>query len=227
MAARLRRGFREGMAASCPPSAPSTGGSVPQGSRLQLGAGCRVPEEAGRPFSHVQFPPFWGVHRPAPAAQPRSGDVLNQRLAAGRELCSETRLAFPEKPLEPVAPVVPPASCVRMHADPRIRVLTSTTRENYPCPDVSPQRPALPKAQEWSDNVLCGDREKIRLPPSVYTFSYPAHEIQPVARARHVYRGELSSQSKGLWGFLVAWLRGTLRIIKAVTTIWVFSFLIS
>ncbi|XP_032059818.1 testis-expressed protein 45 [Aythya fuligula] len=177
------------MAASCPPSAPSTGVSVPQGSRLQLGAGCRVPEEAGWPFSHVQFPPFWGVHRPAPAAQPRSGDVLNQRLAVGRELCSETRLAFPEKPLEPVTPIVPPASCVRMHADPRIQVLTSTTRENYPCPDVPPQRPALPKAQEWSDNVLCGDREKIRLPPSVYTFSYPAHEIQPVARARHVYRG--------------------------------------
>ncbi|NXI62704.1 TEX45 protein, partial [Anseranas semipalmata] len=178
---------RTGMPAPAP--APRVGIPFLQASHLQLGASRSVPEDAGRPFSHIQFPPFWGFHRPAPAEQPCSGDVLNQSLGEGRELCSETRQAFPERPLEPVTPIVPPAPCVRMHADPRIRVLTSATRESYPCPGAPLQRPALPKAQEWSDNVLCGDREKIRFPPSVYTLSYPAREIQPAARACHAYRG--------------------------------------
>ncbi|KFV57104.1 Uncharacterized protein C19orf45, partial [Tyto alba] len=37
--------------------------------------------------------------------------------------------------------------------------------------------------------VPCGDREKIRLPPSLYAFSYPAWEIQPAARPWHSHWG--------------------------------------
>ncbi|XP_031412949.1 testis-expressed protein 45 [Meleagris gallopavo] len=52
-----------------------------------------------------------------------------------------------------------------------------------------PESPALPRARQSSDGVLCGDREKIRLPPSVHTTSYPAHEVHPAARARHSHSG--------------------------------------
>ncbi|XP_029889550.1 testis-expressed protein 45 [Aquila chrysaetos chrysaetos] len=179
------------MAASAVPVIPEplTGLPFLKASHLQLGDERRAPGSARRPFSHSQFPPFWGVYRPAPAAPPRSGWVLSPTGRDGGETCSETRRAFPEKPLQPVAPVVPPESCVRMHADPRIHVLSSATRESFPCPHTPLQRPPLPTAKKWKDNIPCGDREKIRLPPSVYTFSYPAHEIQPAARPRHLHRG--------------------------------------
>lgn len=170
---------------------PLTGLPFLKASHIQLGAERQVPGSVRRPFSHSQFPPFWGVYRPAPAPPPCSGWVLSPTRGDGGEACSETRRAFPERPLQPVAPVVPPESRVRMHADPRIRVLASAMRESFPYPHTPLQRPPLPTAKKWKDNIPCGDREKIRLPPSVYTFSYPAHEIQPAARPWHLHRGEL------------------------------------
>ncbi|XP_040509746.1 testis-expressed protein 45 isoform X3 [Gallus gallus] len=172
-----------------PIPAPLTGVPFLKASHLQLGASRGVPQENSRPFSHVQFPPFWGDHRPTPAEPPRSGDVLGRSGAEGGGRCSETRLAFPEKPLQRVVPTLPPAPCIRMHADPRIRICSSAMRDSYPYPAAPPPQPALPKVQESSDRVLCGDREKITLPPSVHTTSYPAHEVHPAARARHSHRG--------------------------------------
>ncbi|KAF1450977.1 TEX45 protein, partial [Pygoscelis papua] len=179
------------MAASAVPAipAPLTGIPFLKASHVRLGAERWAPGSARQPFSHSQFPPFWGVYRPAPAPPPRSGRVLSPAGAGGGETCSESRLAFPERPLQPVAPVVPPESHIRMHADPRIRVLASATRDSFPCPRTPPQRPPLPTAEKWKDNIPCGDREKIRLPPSAYTFSYPAREIQPTARPWHSQRG--------------------------------------
>ncbi|KAM6040207.1 LOW QUALITY PROTEIN: stabilizer of axonemal microtubules 5 [Theristicus caerulescens] len=178
------------MAASAVPAipAPLTGLPFLKASHFQLGAERWAPGSPRRPFSHSQFPPLWGVYRPAPAPPPRSGRVLSPTGADSGETCSETRLAFPERPLQPVAPVVPPESRVRMHADPRIRILASTTRESFRCPQTPLQRP-LPAAEKWKDNIPCGDREKIRLPPSVYTFSYPARGGQPAARPQHSPRG--------------------------------------
>ncbi|NXN40351.1 TEX45 protein, partial [Rhinoptilus africanus] len=51
------------------------------------------------------------------------------------------------------------------------------------------QSPPPPTAKKCKDNIPCGDREKIRLPPSVYTTSYPAQETQRAARPRHWPRG--------------------------------------
>ncbi|NXT26834.1 TEX45 protein, partial [Syrrhaptes paradoxus] len=179
------------MAASAAPAipAPLTGLSFLKASHLQLGDERWARGGARRPFSHSQFPPFWGVFRPPPAPPPRSGQVLGPAGAEGGESCSETRLAFPERPLPPVAPVVPPASHVRMHADPRIRVLASVTRDSFPCPHTPLPRPALATAERRKDNIPCGDREKIKLLPSVYTTSYPAQEIQPAARHRPSHGG--------------------------------------
>ncbi|KAM6294816.1 stabilizer of axonemal microtubules 5 [Aegotheles albertisi] len=162
--------------------APLTGPAFLKASHLQLGDERWASGTARGPLSHTQFPPHWGVQRPAPALPPCSGQVLSQAGGDGREPCSETRLAFPERPLQPAAPVVPLGSCVRMHADPRIRVLASATRESFPWPPTALQGPSLPAARRWKDSVPSGDREKIRLPPSTYTLSYPAHELQPAAR---------------------------------------------
>lgn len=177
--------------------APLTGIPFLKASHIQLGAERCASGSARQPFSHSQFPPFWGVHRPAPAPPPLSGRVLSPTGGGGGETCSETRLAFPERPLQPVAPFVPPESHVRMHADPRIRVLTSAMRESFPCPPTPLQRPPLATAKKQKDNIPCGDREKIRLPPSLYTFSYPAHETQPTARPQHSHRGELLDRPIG------------------------------
>lgn len=171
--------------------APLTGVPFLKASHIQLGAERWAPGSARQPFSHTQFPPFWGVHRPPPAPPPCSGWVLSPRGGGGGGTCSETRLAFPERPLQPVAPFVPPESYVRMHTDPRIRVLTSETRESFPCPHLPLHRPPLPTAKKWKDNIPCGDREKIRLPPSIYTVSYPARETQPAARPWQSQGGEL------------------------------------
>ncbi|KFQ68356.1 Uncharacterized protein C19orf45, partial [Phaethon lepturus] len=169
--------------------APLTGLPFLKATHVQLGAERCALASARQPFSHTQFPPLWGVYRPAPALPPRSGGVLSPTRGDGGESCSETRLAFPERPLQPVAPVGPPKSHVRMHADPRIRVFASVTRESFPCPHTPLPRPSLPTAKKSKDNIPRGDREKIRLPPSVYTFSYPAREIQPAARPWHSHRG--------------------------------------
>ncbi|NXW46173.1 TEX45 protein, partial [Nyctiprogne leucopyga] len=182
------------MAASAVPvlpliPAPLTGIDFLKASHLRLGAERCVPESSRRSFSHSQFPPHWGVSKRAPATPPCSGRVLSPGGAGGGEVCSETRLEFSEKPLQPLAPVVPWDSCVRMHTDPRIRVLTSVTRDSFPCPPTAPRRQPLPTSQRHKDHVPCGDKEKIRLPPSLYTSSYPAHEIQPAGRPWHSHRG--------------------------------------
>lgn len=240
--ARPRPPAPSAMAASAVPAipAPLTGIPFLKASHVRLGAERWAPGSARQPFSHSQFPPFWGVYRPAPAPPPRSGRVLSPAGADGGETCSETRLAFPERPLQPVAPVVPPESHIRMHADPRIRVLASATRDSFPCPHTPLQRPPLPTAEKWKDNIPCGDREKIRLPPSVYTFSYPAREIRPTARPWHSQRGELfyrpvcpqqtfpavlgAAQASWVPGGSVAWLGVALRATIAVRTIWMFCF---
>ncbi|NXF51967.1 TEX45 protein, partial [Oceanites oceanicus] len=177
------------MAAITAIPAPLTGLPFLKASHVQLGDERWAPGSTRQPFSHTQFPPFWGVYRPAPAPPPPSGRVLSPAAGGGGETCSETRLAFPERPLQPVAPVAPPRSHVRMHADPRVRVLASVTSESFPCPRTPLQRTPLPTAEKGKDNILCGDREKIRLPPSAYTFSYPARETQPAARPWRSHRG--------------------------------------
>ncbi|NXN27438.1 TEX45 protein, partial [Nycticryphes semicollaris] len=170
--------------------APLTGIPFLKASHIQLGTKRWPPGTTHQPFSHSQFPPIWGVHRPPPAPLPCSGQVLGVAGAGSGGTCSETRLAFPERPLQPVTPFVSPKSNVRMHTDPRIRVLTSETREHFPCPHLPLQRaPQQHLAKKQKDSIPCGDRDKIRLPPSVYTTSYPAHEIQPVARPWQSRRG--------------------------------------
>ena len=130
-----------------PIPAPLTGVPFLKASHLQLGASRGVPQENSRPFSHVQFPPFWGDHRPTPAEPPRSGDVLGRSGAEGGRRCSETRLAFPEKPLQRVVPTLPPAPCIRMHADPRIRICSSAMRDSYPYPAAPPHNPPSPRCR--------------------------------------------------------------------------------
>ncbi|NXJ95002.1 TEX45 protein, partial [Corythaixoides concolor] len=179
------------MAARAVPAipAPLAGLPLPKAPRVQPGAERSVPPSACQPFSHSQFPPFWGFYRPAPAPPPRSGQVLTRARAGGWEACSETRQAFPERPLQPVASVVPPESAVCIHADPSVRILTSVTRESFPYPLPPLRPPPLPTAEKWKDDIPRGDREKIRLPPSLYTSSYPAQQIQPAGRRWHLPRG--------------------------------------
>ncbi|NXK09087.1 TEX45 protein, partial [Herpetotheres cachinnans] len=169
--------------------APLTGLPFLKASHVQLGAERWAPGSASQPFSHSQFPPYWGVYRPAPAPPPCSGRVLSAAWVDGGEACSETRMAFPKRPVQPVVLALSPQSHVRMHADPSIRVLTSATRESFPCPAIPLQRPPPSTAKKQKDNIPCGDREKIRLPTSIYTSSYPAHEIQPPPRPWHSHRG--------------------------------------
>ncbi|XP_051495479.1 LOW QUALITY PROTEIN: testis-expressed protein 45 [Apus apus] len=151
-------------------------------SHIQLGSERWASGSARQPWSHSEFPPFWGVYRPAPAPPPPSGHVLNQAAENVGETCSETHRAFPEQPLQPVAAAVPLQPGVRMHADPRIRVLASTARETFPWPHAPLQRPSRPAALKQKDHIPYGDREKIGLLPSVYTSSYPAHEAQPLGK---------------------------------------------
>ncbi|NXU80534.1 TEX45 protein, partial [Oreotrochilus melanogaster] len=99
---------------------------------------------------------------------------------------------------------------VRMHADPRIRVLNSTMRESFPWPHAPLHRPPLPTPSK--DNIPCGDREKIKLPPSLYSLSYPAPKAQPVVRpspqgcfptiprsAQPSYNTSYQEAFKGVW----------------------------
>ncbi|NXJ68381.1 TEX45 protein, partial [Rostratula benghalensis] len=169
--------------------APLTGIPFLKASHIQLGTKRWAPGSARQPFSHSQFPPIWGVHRPPPAPLPRSGQVLGLAGGGSGGTCSETRLAFPGKPLQPVTPFVSPKSHVRMHTDPRVCVLTSETREHFPCPHVPLQTAPQHPGKKQKDSVPCGDRDKIRLPPSIYTTSYPAHETQPAARPWQSHRG--------------------------------------
>ncbi|NXW55455.1 TEX45 protein, partial [Eurystomus gularis] len=60
-------------------------------------------------------------------------------------------------------------------------VLASARSEGFPWPHNPPQRPPLPTAEKQKDNIPRGDRQEIRLPPSVYTSLYPARGIQPAA----------------------------------------------
>ncbi|NWR60587.1 TEX45 protein, partial [Bucorvus abyssinicus] len=171
--------------------APLTGLSFLKASHIPLGAQRGAPGSTWQPFSHSQFPPFWGVHRPALALPPCSRQMLNPIRAVGGAPCSETRLAFQERPLQPLAAVVPPESHVRMHTDPRIRILTSETRESFPCPHSLTRRPPQTTAKRWEDNIPRGDREKIRLPPSLYSSSYPAPELGSAARPWRSHRGRV------------------------------------
>ncbi|NWW86093.1 TEX45 protein, partial [Rhynochetos jubatus] len=175
------------MAAGATPliPAPLKGLSFLKASHVKLGDERWARGVAHQPYSHSQHPPFWGIHKPAPAPRPLSGKVLNPSGYVGGEACSETRLAFPERPVQPVAPVVPRQSNICMHADPRPSVLTSETKERFPCPHTPLQRPSPATDKKWKDCIPCGDREKIGPPPSVYTSSYPAHKLQPSARPGH------------------------------------------
>ncbi|XP_010153199.1 PREDICTED: uncharacterized protein C19orf45-like, partial [Eurypyga helias] len=175
------------MAAGATPLIPAPLEGLPflKASHLKLGDERWARGAGHHSYSHSQFPPFWGVYRSVPAPRPPSGNVLKPRGDVGGEAFSETRLAFPEKPLQPVAPVVPLKSCVRMHTDPQIRVLTSEMKERFSYPHPSLQQPPPAADKRWKDHVPCGDKKKIRPPPSTYTSSYPAHKIQPSARPGH------------------------------------------
>lgn len=172
------------MAAGAVPPAPAALTGIPflQASHVPLGA--------WQPLSHAQFPPRWGFPKAAPAPPPRRGQVLSAARGGGGADCSETRLAFPERPLQPLAAVVPPGSRVRMHADPRIRVLAAETRERFPWPRSPPRARPRPAAGRWGDSIPRGDREKIGLPPSLYSCSFAAPEPRPAARPWRSGRGE-------------------------------------
>ncbi|TFK06544.1 magnesium transporter NIPA2 [Platysternon megacephalum] len=109
-----------------------------------------------------------------------------------RETWSETHLAFPVRSLEPKPKVCPPESHLQMHADSQAKIFTSTARESYPWPDVTLQGPVSTRADynKEEDHFPCGDKDKLKLLPSVYRFSYPAYEIfQPIAKAPCVHLG--------------------------------------
>ncbi|NXQ82868.1 TEX45 protein, partial [Nyctibius grandis] len=171
--------------------APLTGIPFLKASHFQLGNDRRAPASAWQPWSHSQFPPLRGVFRPAPVPLCSSGQVLSSGWGDSRDTCSETRQAFPERPPQPVTRPATPKSHVRMHMDPRIRVLTPTTKESFPCHPTPPRKPHTPTPNQQKDNMPRGDREKISLPPSNYAFSYPAYEIQPPARPWRSQRGRV------------------------------------
>ncbi|NWX51429.1 TEX45 protein, partial [Steatornis caripensis] len=172
------------MAAGAVPAIPAALTGIPflKATHVRLGAERWAPGSACKPLSHSQFPPFRGSHRPAPAPKPPSGQVLSAARGVGEQACSETRLAFPEKPLQPAAPIVPPESRGCWNVDPSVRVLTTAMREGFPCHPNPCRRAPLSTNQKWKDDVPRGDREKTRLLPSIYTTSYPGHEIRPAAR---------------------------------------------
>lgn len=181
--------------------APLTGPASLKATHVRLGDERWAPGSAWKSLSHTRFPPHFGVHRRPPAPLPCSGQVLGSAGDGLGETRSETRRAFPERPLRPSAPFVPPKPGVRMHMDPRVCVLTSETRECF-CPQPAARRAPVPTGRGREDNVPCGDREKIRLLPSIYTFSYPVHEVQPAARPWHSRRSKLlyPGAAQASWG---------------------------
>ncbi|XP_062483498.1 stabilizer of axonemal microtubules 5 isoform X2 [Pezoporus occidentalis] len=166
--------------------APLTGPAFLKATHARLGDERWALGSAWKSLSHTHFPPRWGVHRRSPVPPPRSGRVLGSAWGGG-DPRSETHRAFPERPLRAAAPVVPREPMIRMHTDPRICVRTSETRERF-CPQPVARRAAVPTGRGREDNVPCGDREKIGLLPSIYTTSYPGHEVQPAARPWHSHR---------------------------------------
>ncbi|XP_075759058.1 stabilizer of axonemal microtubules 5 isoform X1 [Pelodiscus sinensis] len=171
--------------------APLTGIPFQKASHFQLGFDHRPQGSVVESPFRTDFPPLWGNYKSNPILPPSSKGVLNQDMDETRETLSETCRAFPVKPLEPKLQICPPESHLQMHADSQIKILTPTSRDNYPWPDVTLQAPTSTRADynKKEDHFPCGDKDKLKLLPSVYQFSYPAHEIhQPVVRApcRHL-----------------------------------------
>uniref|UniRef100_A0A8C8VKR8 Testis expressed 45 n=1 Tax=Pelusios castaneus TaxID=367368 RepID=A0A8C8VKR8_9SAUR len=145
------------------------------------------------PF-RTDFPPLWGCYKPVPILPPNSKGVLNQDMDKARENWSETQQAFPGRSLEPVPKICPPESHLQMHADSKTNIFTSVARESYPWPDMTLRGPVLPEADysKEEDHFPCGDKDKLKLLPSVYRFSYPAYEqLQPMVKAPCIHLGGL------------------------------------
>ncbi|XP_074421418.1 stabilizer of axonemal microtubules 5 isoform X2 [Larus michahellis] len=171
--------------------APLTGVPFLKASHIQLGAERWAPGSARQPFSHTQFPPFWGVHRPPPAPPPCSGWVLSPRGGGGGGggTCSETRLAFPERPLQPVVPFVPPESEKHVSrikfGDPRSSGSLSEQKHAHSAPEKRTHR-AYDKERAASQihhtNLQLGDgRTRFSTSTSVL---FPVHDPEPVTIVR-------------------------------------------
>ncbi|XP_026510696.1 testis-expressed protein 45 [Terrapene carolina triunguis] len=172
--------------------APLTGIPFLKASHFQIGFDHRPQGNVVESPFRTDFPPLWGSYKPDPILLPNSKGVLNQDMDKARETWSETHLAFPVRSLEPKPKVCPPESHLQMHADSQTKIFTSTARESYPWPDVTLQGPASTRADynKEEDHFPCGDKDKLKLLPSVYRFSYPAYEIfEPIAKAPCVHLG--------------------------------------
>ncbi|XP_050790443.1 testis-expressed protein 45 isoform X5 [Gopherus flavomarginatus] len=170
--------------------APLTGIPFLKASHFQIGFDHRPQGNVVESPFRTDFPPLWGSYKPDPILLPNSKGVLNQDMDKTRETWSETHLAFPVRSLEPKPKICPPESHLQMHGDSQTKIFTSTAKESYPWPDVTLQGPASTRAyyNKEEDHFPCGDKDKLKLLPSVYRFSYPAYEIlEPIARAPSVH----------------------------------------
>ncbi|XP_050790440.1 testis-expressed protein 45 isoform X2 [Gopherus flavomarginatus] len=176
--------------------APLTGIPFLKASHFQIGFDHRPQGNVVESPFRTDFPPLWGSYKPDPILLPNSKGVLNQDMDKTRETWSETHLAFPVRSLEPKPKICPPESHLQMHGDSQTKIFTSTAKESYPWPDVTLQGPASTRAyyNKEEDHFPCGDKDKLKLLPSVYRFSYPAYEIlEPIARAPSVHLGGIPS----------------------------------
>ncbi|KAM9111838.1 stabilizer of axonemal microtubules 5 [Pangshura tecta] len=172
--------------------APLTGIPFLKASHFQIGFDHRPQGNVVESPFRTDFPPLWGSYKPDPILLPNSKGVLNQDMDKARETWSETHLAFPVRSLEPKPKICPPESHLQMHADSQTKIFTSTARESYPWPDVMLQGPASTRADynKEEDHFPCGDKDKLKLLPSVCRFSYPAYEIlEPIAKAPCAHLG--------------------------------------
>ncbi|XP_067417185.1 stabilizer of axonemal microtubules 5 isoform X2 [Emydura macquarii macquarii] len=171
--------------------APLTGTPFLKASHFQIGFDHRPQGNVVESPFRTDFPPLWGNYKPVPILPPNSKGVLNQDMDKARETWSETHLAFPVRALEPMSKICPPESHLQMHADSQTKMFTSTARESYPWPDMTLQGPVPSKADynKEEDHFPCGDKDKLKLLPSVYRFSYPAYDCRPIVKAPCIHLG--------------------------------------
>ncbi|XP_077187635.1 stabilizer of axonemal microtubules 5 [Paroedura picta] len=173
--------------------APLHGPAFFQASHFQLGFD-RHPEGSTvvSPY-RSEYPPRWGTHLRKPILPPACAGVLNQDMGEPWDPQPEYLAAYPAWPLVARPGLCPPASRLRMHADPRHHVFASTAQLDYTYPaKVLP--PKLHHVDKWDDSIARGDKEKVPMPPSLYQQSYPAPEgLSPAARAPSQHLGSDST----------------------------------